>query len=362
MVTEESSGEWTPSHLVLDGSTAIDNTDGAVVLETNALSLSQVTALEIEPMSPERPGMAMTQVTAFEIRPKVPQMSVLVMSQVTTLDLKPMSPDTSTTITSPIKTLNSSHIARKTPMLDTSQAVAFIRKPTSTSTTEAAAATHTLSSGASEGSRSRTERMKGLLNPFDHPIVVCDGTANEELKRKLAEQVDQPIADMDRCNELQWNKQPYLQRTTGRMRSKPEREGVVEWVQYEQNVLNELQDACHSHVAYWKQVRDMPDLAMNARVQQHDTLVRGFVEIVRDKGTVLPIEVDELRKSYMELQRQIMPKVEKVEGEPLLKQLSQTLDVVYNRSEIAHTIRPQRKMHSNKKDGNYRPSKRQKRL
>lgn len=106
----------------------------------------------------------------------------------------------------------------------------------------------------------------------------------------------------------------------------------------------------------------MPDFATNARAQQHDdTLVRGFLEIARDKGAVLPIEADELRKSYMELQRQIMPGVDKEEREHLLKQLTQILDVVYNCSEIAQIVRVQCEMHNDKKDGNYRTSKRQKR-
>ena len=77
---------------------------------------------------------------------------------------------------------------------------------------------------------------------------------------------------------------------------------------------------------------------------------------------MLPDDVDELRKSYTELRYQIEPKLENEEEKHLLKGLSQTLDVVHNRSEIARTIHLQYSSRDDKEDGTYRPSKRQRRL
>ncbi|KAF3029150.1 hypothetical protein E8E12_000528 [Didymella heteroderae] len=129
-VTEESGGRQTPSRTVVDGPTVIANPDRATGPKVKALSISQVTALGIEPMSPERPELAMTQVTAFEVPPKVPQVPVLAMSQVTTLDLKAKLLETSNVIISPIKTLDLSH----TPTLEILQADAHNPNSTSSST------------------------------------------------------------------------------------------------------------------------------------------------------------------------------------------------------------------------------------
>ena len=227
---------------MVDGPTTIVNIDRAAVLETNALSLSQITALKIEPTSQERPELAMSQVTASEVRPKVPPRLVLAMSQVTTLDLKPMSPEMSTMIIPPITTLDLSHKVRRAPSLETSQAAASGSKLASASTAEVLmprpldrnrsesdlAAAHTHSSGTDEASQSSAERTKGLLGSSDHPIVICDESTDEETERGLPKHVDQLFVDVDRCEELQRDKQPYPRKSKGRMRSSTERKGVVQ--------------------------------------------------------------------------------------------------------------------------------------
>lgn len=335
---------------------------------------------------PEEPTSALREASALKIRSRLLPTPTLGLSQVATFEIDSSSPETSESIHLSTKAISSSQRAQSLPMLKIAKPLASTFDPTSLSTTAkivvqrlnersdiSLAEAQPFSSKTNEMTQLMSENIEKPLGSYDDPIEISDGPV-DGTDQVLVRDDSEFNLDAITCQGLQQQKQVHPKsygkggsnshiwhpRRSKRPRWCPQRTGTVSWSTFETDIGNDFIHACQMIQGYWADALRSLDSDTYENLSEGIRVVWRLATMPQGGHNASKLDMVELRNSYNLLYHYVA--MQKDEECGLLRDLSESLNVLETLWERAHAILDRLDIPNDEGDETYPTPKRRRQL